>query len=56
MITDFRRRRRIAFARERDELNNGSGCGPWLILIVGYIVTLTAIGISLIVISAELAR
>lgn len=46
------------FARdaELDQVNNPIGCGPWLLLAVGYIVTLTAIGISLIVISTELAR
>jgi hypothetical protein len=70
MITNFRRRVSSSHqrpcdpgcdcddctARRRDELNNGIGCGPWVLLFVGYIVALTAIGISLIIISVELAR
>lgn len=42
MITNFQR-----------DSNGGAGCGPWLLLLVGYIVVLTAIGISCIIISVE---
>jgi hypothetical protein len=38
------------------EFTKPSGCGLWLLLIVGYIVALTAIGVSLIIISVEAAR
>lgn len=37
-----------------DELNDAAGCGPWMILFVGFIVALTAIGVSLVIVFTEL--
>ncbi len=70
MITNFQRRASSAHprpcdpgcdcddctARRRDELNDSAGCGPWMLLAIGFIATLTAIGISLIILSTELAK